>query len=79
MTLIKIKLLIYSFYLYLLGKKIYRYKSRLSCFERLDNLSSKKLITISNNYQKLLKKWILKEKQVLFLRGFFRLKNNFNL
>lgn len=79
MTIIKIKLLTNSFLLYRIGKKLYRYKTNLDYSQNLLPLTDNKLIKLSNNYQKLTKKWVRVEKRVLLLRGFLRLKNNHNL
>lgn len=79
MTLLKLKLLAHSLFLYFLGIKISHYKTKLSDMEKMYDLNSRKLSKISNQYQALLKKWIFREKQILFLRGFIRMKQNHNL
>lgn len=78
MKIVKIKLLTNSVILYLVGRKLCRCKCALDSSQDIVPLTDAHLIKLSNNYQKLLKKWVTIEKKILILRAFILMKNNHN-
>lgn len=77
MKTLKIKLLIYSLLLYLIGKKMFRCKRTINSTP-LPALTDSSVIRASNRYQQLTKRWIKTEKKILLLRALILFDNNHN-
>lgn len=78
MKKIKIKLLIYSAILYLIGRKLFRCQ-RIINNASLPSLTDSGVINASNRYQKLTGQWVKVEKKILLLRALIIFNKNHNL
>lgn len=78
MKKIKIKLLIYSAILYLIGRKLFRCQ-RIINNASIPSLTDSEIINASNRYQNLTKRWVEIEKKILLLRALIIFNKNHNL
>ncbi len=78
MKTLKIKLLIHSVILYLIGREMFRCKRTINNVV-LPSLTDSSVIKASNRYQTLTKRWVKTEKKILLLRALILFDNNHNL